>query len=271
MGLLEAIIIGIIQGVTEFIPVSSSGHVLLAERALGTDEMGAGFTAVIQIGTLIALLIYFREGLANAFLGWSRSLTNAEARKTVEARTGWAIFFGTIPIILIGLALERHIDTTFRTPEITAYTLLAVSGIMLLAERLGKKSKESKDMTILAGIIIGFFQALAVIPGASRSGSTIAGGMFLGFSRTAAAEFSFLMSVPSVALSGVYKLVKERDVLLNEGLMATVVATIFALISGYIAIAFLMNFLKKHGLYVFIIYRVILALAILFILGGIFS
>lgn len=270
MGLLEAIIIGIIQGITEFIPVSSSGHILLAERAFGHD-MGAGFTAVIQIGTLIALLVYFRQNLAKAFMGWARSITNVEERKTTDARIGWAIFFGTIPIAVIGLALEDHIDTTFRAPELTAYMLLGVSALMLASEWLGKKVKERGDITIFAGIVIGFFQAIALVPGASRSGSTIAGGMLLGFNRTAAAEFSFLLSVPSIALSGIYKLVAERDILLNEGLMPTVVATLVSLVSGYLAIAFLMNFLKKHGLYVFIFYRVLLAIAILTVLQGLFG
>lgn len=270
MGLLEAIIIGLIQGLTEFIPVSSSGHILLAERAFGHD-MGSGFTAVIQIGTLIALLYYFRENLAKAFMGWARSFTDKSVRGTTDAKIGWAIFFGTIPIAVIGLLLEPQIDTTFRAPEITAYMLLAVSALMLVAEWLGQKIKDRKDITIFAGIVIGFFQAIALVPGASRSGSTIAGAMLLGFNRTAAAEFSFLMSVPSIGLAAIYKLIKERDVLLAEGLMPTVVATVVSLISGYIAIAFLMRFLKTHGLYVFIIYRVILAIAILLILSGIFS
>lgn len=262
MGLIEAIVLGLVQGLTEFLPVSSSGHVLLASEAFGHDP-GAGFTAVIQLGTLLAVLIYFWRDLGRAIGAWAKSLFDKEVRKSNDARLGWAVFYGTIPVIVIGLLLEDKIDTAFRSPLLVAIMLIAVAVVMWIAEIVSKRQRTLESVATKDGWIVGLWQALALVPGSSRSGSTIAGAMFLGMDRPTAARFSFLLSVPSVLASGAYKLFKERDVLLHEGAMPTVVATLVAFVSGYAAIAFLIAFLQKRSTGVFIGYRIVLGAVII--------
>ena len=257
MGLIEAIVLGLVQGLTEFLPVSSSGHVLLASELFGRDP-GAGFTAVIQLGTLLAVLIYFWKDLVRAIGAWWRSLFDKAARGTDDARLGWAVFWGTFPVIVIGLLLEEQIDTAFRSPLLVAAMLIAVALVMWVAEVVSKRARTLESVTVRDGWIVGLWQALALVPGSSRSGSTIAGAMFLGMDRSTAARFSFLLSVPSVFASGVYKLIKDREVLLDEGLLETVAATLVAFASGYAAIAFLIAYLQKRSTGVFIGYRLVL-------------
>ena len=270
MDLIQAIVIGLVQGLTEFLPISSSGHVLLLPALFGWEDPGAGFTAVIQLGTALAVLIYFWKDLVAAAGAWFRSLYDKEARKTQDARLGWAVFIGTIPAVVIGLALEDQIDTTFRSPLLVAGMLIAVAIVMWIAEAVGKRVRDLSSVTLKDGLIVGLWQALALVPGSSRSGSTIAGALFLGLDRPTAARFSFLLSMPSIVGSGVYKLVKEREDLLSHSAMPTVVATLVAFASGYAAIAFLIAYLQKRSTAVFIAYRFALgAVIVVLVMTGI--
>lgn len=265
MGIVQAIVYGLIQGLTEFLPISSSGHLIFIPDLMGWDDPGAGFTAVIQLGTLLAVLIYFATDLKQVLSGWTRSLFDKETRKEQSAKLGWAIFLGTIPIVVVGLFFEDQINSAFRSSLLVAIMLLIVSLFMCLAEALGKRKRTLESATLFDGIVIGACQAVALLPGASRSGSTIAGGLFLGLDREAAARFSFLLSVPSIFSAGVYELYQQRHEILGGGLVPTIIATLVAFISGYAAIAFLINFLKRHSTGVFIVYRVMLAALIIYL------
>jgi undecaprenyl-diphosphatase len=260
--LIQAVVYGLVQGLTEFLPISSSGHVLLVGELYRHDP-GAGFTAVIQLGTVLAVLIYFWGDLVRALRAWSRSFVDPAVRATPEARLGWAVLVGTVPVVVAGLLLEDQIDTVFRSAWIVAAMLIAVALFMGLAELVGKRQRDIEAVQVRDGLWVGLFQALALIPGASRSGSTIMGALFLGMDRTAAARFSFLLSVPSVLGSGFYKLVKDRDILMAEGVAPTVVATLVAFVSGLAAIAFLISFLRRNSTLVFILYRLALGALIL--------
>lgn len=263
MDLIQAVILGIIQGLTEFLPISSSGHLLLVPAVAGWKDAGAGFTAVIQIGTLLAVLIYFARDLQRTFAGWLRSLTNKELRGTAESKLGWGIVVGTIPIVVAGKAFENQIDGPLRHPLVVASMLIGMALVLWVAERVGRQDRSLEAFSVRDGLVMGLWQAVALIPGSSRSGSTITGGLFLGLERAAAARASFLLSVPAILLSGVYKLIQEREQLLGDGLAPTLVASVAAFISGYAAIAFLMKFLQTRSTLVFVIYRIILGAVIL--------
>ncbi|MDI9639394.1 undecaprenyl-diphosphatase UppP [Kamptonema cortianum] len=259
MDLVQAIILGLVQGATEFLPISSSGHLFLIPAFAGWEDAGAGFTAVIQLGTLLAVFIYFWRDLAETTSGWISGLSNMELRDSQAWRLGNGILLGSIPIALAGLLLESEIDTAFRSPYIIAATLAGFGLLMGLADWKGKRTREISNFKIKDGLIMGLWQCLALIPGSSRSGCTITGGLFAGFDRATAARASFLLSVPSIFGSGVYKLIKERDNLLGEGLIPTIVSTSVAFLSGWLAIAFLMKFLQTRSTALFVAYRVILA------------
>lgn len=263
MDVVQAIILGLIQGLTEFLPISSSGHVYLVPELAGWKDPGAGFTAVIQLGTLLAVFLYFWKDLVRVAGGWGRSLRGGEAAQTIEAKLGWGIFWGTVPVVIAGLLLRDLIDGQFRSPWVVGGTLIGFGLLMGLAEKVGRQERGLEQMTTKDGIVMGLWQCLALVPGSSRSGSTITGGLFSGLERAAAARFSFLLSVPAVAASGLYKLYSERENLLGAGLMPTVVATIVAFVSGYWAIAFLMKFLQTKSTWVFVWYRVALGAVVL--------
>ena len=258
MDLIQAIVLGLVQGLTEFLPISSSGHVLLLPVAFGWEDPGAGFTAVIQLGTVLAVLIYFWKDLVRAFVGWGRSFVDKAARGTSDARLGWAVFVGTIPVVIVGLALEEEIDTAFRSPLLAALMLVGLGLLMGAADMLGKRIRDLGSANLRDGVYVGLWQCLALVPGSSRSGCTITGALFLGMDRATAARFSFLLSVPSVLGSGAYKLFKEWDHLMQEELGATIVATGVAFVSGLAAIAFLIRFLERHTTLVFVLYRLAL-------------
>jgi len=270
--LIQAIILGLVQGLTEFLPISSSGHLFLVPEVMGWKDAGAGFTAVIQIGTLLAVLLYFRKDLSQTLSVWIRSFSDQELRRQSEARLAWAIVLGTIPIIVAGLAFQDAIETTFRNPFVVAGALIFFALVLALAERVGKQTRTAEDFQPKDGLIMGLWQALALVPGSSRSGCTITGGLFSNFDRAAAARASFLLSIPAITLSGVYKLIQERDVLLADGATTTIVATLVAFLSGYWAIAFLMKFLQTRSTMVFVIYRLVLgAIIIALALQGYFA
>lgn len=260
MGIVEAIVLGIIQGLTEFLPISSTAHLRIAPALLGWPDPGAAFTAVIQLGTLAAVLIYFWKDLAKIFTAWVKSL---QGEKSYEGRLGWAIFYGTIPVVVLGFLGKKYIEGSLRSLVVVGSMLIFVGLLMLVAEKVGSHKRSADSLSQRDGLIVGLWQALALIPGASRSGSTITGALFLGLEREAAARFSFLLSVPSILAAGLYEAFKERKEILGSNLTPTIIATIVSFIVGYAAIAFLMSFLQRRSTMAFIVYRVALGVVIL--------
>jgi undecaprenyl-diphosphatase len=256
MDAFQAIVLGIVQGLTEFLPISSSGHLRIVPAFFGWEDPGAAFTAVVQIGTMAAVLLYFRRDLWRIASAWVRSLRDPAVRRTLDARLGWYIVLGTVPIGVLGLAFKDPIETEFRSLTLIGTTLIVFGLVMLLAEKVSRRERELDSLTVRDGVVIGCAQALALVPGVSRSGATISAGLFLNFDRTAAARYSFLLSVPAVVLSGLFELRHAGEGGLPVG--ATVVATLLAFVTGYASIAFLLRYLVRHSIGVFVGYRVVL-------------
>lgn len=259
MHLLEAIILGIVQGLTEFIPVSSSAHLELVPKLFGWHDPGASFTAIIQLGTTVAVILYFRSDL-------SQLLQGLRSKSPASIRLAWAIVVGSLPLALLGKLFEDKIDKDFRDLRITAATLIVLGLLLLAAEHWSKKTRELNKITILDGLVVGLAQALALIPGCSRSGSTLTGAYFCGLNREAAARFSFLLSLPIIVASGLYKAIKvvKNHEAFVDGLSLTdaIVANVVGGIVGYFCISFLMKFLRTNSPLVFVIYRIVLGLVL---------
>ena len=262
MSTLEAIVLGLVQGLTEFLPISSSGHLRIVPAFVGWDDPGAAFTAVIQLGTMAAVLVYFRRDLWRIGVAWVRELRVPYRQRSHEANVGWFIVLGTIPISIFGFVFSDQIESGARDLYLIGSALILFSFVMLLAERVGRRSRELEEMNAGDGFKIGVAQALALIPGVSRSGATISAGLILGFDRAAAARYSFLLSVPAVVLSGLFEL---RDIggESEASAAATAIATLAAFVSGYAAIAWLLRYLRTHTLGVFVAYRIPLGILVL--------
>lgn len=267
MSALEAIVLGLVQGLTEFLPISSTGHLRIVPAFLGWEDPGAAFTAVTQLGTMAAVLLYFRDDLARIAIAWSASLRDPGRRGELDARLGWYILLGTIPIGIFGLAFEDQIETGARDLYLIASALIVLGLVLLLAERLGSRERGVESIGLRDGIVIGFAQALALVPGVSRSGATITAGLFLGLDRASAARFSFLLSVPAVVLSGLFELPSALD---GDGgsVGSLALATFLAFVAGYASIAFLLRFLVSHSTRVFVAYRVGLGILVLALLAA---
>ncbi len=261
MSIIEAIVLGVVQGLTEFLPISSTAHLRIVPAFLGWEDPGTAFTAVIQLGTMLAVVVYFRHDLWNIARAWLRSLRDETARSEQDARMGWYLIAGTIPISVLGLAFSGTIESKTRDLYLIGSMLILLGLVLLVAERVSKRERDVKNATLRDAIAIGFGQALALIPGVSRSGSTITVGLFLGFDRESAARLSFLLSIPAVVLSGLYQLGDALDA--EQGIDALLVATFCAFVSGYAAIAGLLRFLANHTTYVFVGYRVVLGVVVL--------
>jgi undecaprenyl-diphosphatase len=255
---LEAIVLGIVQGLTEFIPVSSTAHLRIVPAFAGWQDPGAAFTAVVQLGTTLAVLIFFRKDLLNIARGLIAGLRDPGARRTTEWRLGLFIILGTIPIGILGLALKHKIEHQFRTLELIGVALIVLGLILAWSEnhRPREPKRDIDDLTPRDAAIIGFAQAAALIPGVSRSGATISAGLFLGLDRMAAARYSFLLSVPAILVSGLYEL-KDAGTG-HYGVGATILATIAAFVVGYASIAWLLRFITTHNFAPFVAYRVVL-------------
>ncbi|MGE0068390.1 MAG: undecaprenyl-diphosphate phosphatase [Solirubrobacterales bacterium] len=263
MDALEAIVLGLVQGLTEFLPISSSGHLLIVPAIAGWEDPGAAFTAVIQLGTMAAVLVYFRGDLWRIAVAFLRSLRAERWRSDdLDARIGWYIALGTIPIGVVGLAFSSQIESGARSLYLVGTTLILFSFVMLAAERVGRRERGLETLSARDGMIIGLFQALALVPGVSRSGATISAGLFQGLDRTAAARYSFLLSVPAVVISGLFELRQIGDVG-GVGIGPTLVATLIAFISGYAAIAWLLRFVGTHSIGAFCPYRIGLGAAVI--------
>ena len=271
MSLLEEIVLGLVQGLTEFLPISSTGHLRVVPAFLGWDDPGAAFTAVTQVGTMLAVLIYFRSDLLRIARAWLRSLNDTSRRRDLDARIGWYIILGTVPIGIFGLLFKDQIETGARDLYLIGTALIVLGLVLLLAERVGTRERKLEQIKTRDGFVIGFAQALALIPGVSRSGATITAGLFMGLERETAARFSFLLSIPAVVLSGALEfgtILEGEDGEEQYSLAGLGVATVMAFISGYASIAFLLRFLATHSTVVFVVYRVVLGTAVLVLVSA---
>jgi len=276
LNIIEAIILGIIQGITEFLPISSTGHLTIAGKLMNLissnhPEHWTAFIAVIQLGTLIAVLIFFRNDLLliiKNFLSDNLFQRKNFTDQTINSKMGWYLVIATIPVVIIGLGFKHIIEGVLtKNLYVIASSLIVLAVVLTVAEKLGKFNRETKDIKWYDALIIGIAQSFALIPGSSRSGTTITAGLFLGFKRETAARFSFLMSIPAVAASGLLEFYQSLKYINSSEMINLIVATIVSAIIGYISIEFLLRYLKKHSTFIFIIYRVIAGIIILLLLS----
>jgi undecaprenyl-diphosphatase len=281
---LQAIVLGIFQGLTEFLPVSSSAHLSIVSRLLNIGDAGAAFTAIVQFGTLLAVVLYFRHEVVRILTDWFKSLRiiagkvlkledrNKPQTMTAHAKMGWLIILGTLPIVVLGALLKHHIETSFRNIHVTAVTLILFGVIIWVSDVFSRQKLTLKDLKPKSAFLYGLAQALALVPGVSRSGATIAAGRLLGFNRTTAARFSFYLSIPGVFGAGLLEL---KDVFENfsaatsvgfPGWFATITATIIAFIVGYLVIALFMRVISRISFKPFAVYRICAGLLILALL-----
>ena len=271
MHLLEAIILGLVQGLTEFLPVSSSAHLrILGEFLPSAQDPGAAFTAITQLGTEAAVVLFFWRDIVRIVGHWFQALLGRIPRNDPDAKVGWLIIIGTIPIVVLGLLFQDQIETVFRSLWLTAVTLIVFGILLGIADWVGAKRRKLTDLTVGHGILYGLAQALALIPGVSRSGGTITMGLFLGYERAAAARYAFLLAIPAVFGSGFYQLIKSWDEPAVFTLGETAIATAVAFIVALGIIAFLMSWISKHSFLPFVIYRLFLGgLLIVLLLTGV--
>lgn len=275
MGWIEIIVLAIVQGLTEFLPISSTAHLRIVPAFLGWDDPGAPLSAVIQIGTLVAVLWYFWRDVVRILRAMIASLAAGKLVATRDARLGWMIALGTLPIIICGLAFEDYIETTLRSLYVISAALAGVALLLAIAEwwiarRLmeGVEGREVEQVGLRDAVVVGFAQAAALVPGTSRSGATILGGLCCGLTREAAARFSFLLSIPSILAAGVFKLIEAREELLSNSTDAAKlgVALVVTAVVGYATIPWLLAYLRKRTTFVFIVYRLLLAALLLWLL-----
>jgi len=276
LNILDAIILGLIQGLTEFLPISSTGHLTVAGKLMNLispdhPQEWTAFIAVIQLGTMLAILIYFWNDLIHILISfWKENVTKRVgfAEQSFQSRTGWFIIVGTLPVVFIGLLFKDAIEGAFtKDLYVIAVNLIIFAIILAIAEKAGKRVKTEREISLFDSLFIGIAQAFALIPGASRSGTTITGGLFRGLKREDAARFSFLLSVPAVLASGLLELYQSLDILSGTMWVNLIVATIAAAVSGYLAIDFLLKYLRKHSTFLFIYYRIIAGIIILVLIG----
>jgi undecaprenyl-diphosphatase len=262
MSALEAIVLGIVQGLTEFLPISSTAHLRIVPAFVGWRDPGAAFTAVVQLGTMAAVLIYFRADLWRITRTWLASLRRPELRRELDARMGWYIGLGTIPIAVFGLIFSDQIESGGRNLYLIGSTLIVLGLALAGAERVGRRDRGVDTLDARDGTAIGFAQAAALVPGVSRSGATITAGLLRGLTREAAARYSFLLSVPAVVLSGLFEL-RHIGGAGQPGAGAAVLATLLAFVVGYASIAWLLRFLVRHTTAVFTVYRVVIGAVVI--------
>jgi undecaprenyl-diphosphatase len=267
----ESVVLGIVQGLTEFLPISSTGHLRIVPALAGWDDPGAAFTAVTQLGTMAAVVLYFRADLMRIGRSWLRSVFPLRSLRgrfgelDHDARMGWYILFATIPIGIFGLAFKDQIENGARDLYLIGSALIVVGLVMLAAEEVATRDRDIDDVNGRDGGVIGLAQTLALIPGVSRSGATISAGLFMGLDRTSAARFSFLLSVPAVVLSGLFELAgiisgsEQQDVSTGK----LIISTALAFVVGYAAIAWMLRYLTSHSTLLFVVYRVVLGTLVL--------
>ncbi len=266
--LLQAVVLGTLQGLTEFLPISSSAHLRIFPELFGWGDPGAAFTAVIQIGTELAVLIYFRHDIWRIASTWLKSLFKPEYRGHFDARMGWFIIVGSMPIVVLGILLKDTIEQDFRNLWIIGTTLIVGGLVLGLADRIGGNDKEIKQITLRDSAMMGAAQALALIPGVSRSGATLSMGRLLGYEREAATRYAFLLAIPAVVGAGLFELKEIPDGDNMYGWGPTIVATVVSFVVGYAAIAWLLRYISTHSYTPFVLYRVALGTATLVLLSA---
>ena len=266
--LLKAVVLGVIQGLTEFLPISSSAHLRIFPELFGWGDPGAAFTAVIQIGTELAVLIYFRKDIWRIGSAWVRSLFQPEYRGTIDARMGWYIIVGSLPIVVLGVLLKDIIENDFRNLWIIGTTLIVMGVVLGIADRVGRTDRPLGKLTMKDAVLMGAAQAMALIPGVSRSGATISMGRFLGFEREAATRFAFLLAIPAVVGAGIFELKEIPNGDNTYGWGPTITATVVSFVVGSAAIAWLLRYVSTRSYTPFVIYRILLGAGTLILLGA---
>lgn len=267
MDFFRAVVLGVLQGLTEFLPISSSAHLAIFPRFFGWDDPGASFTAVIQIGTELAVLIYFWRDIVTIATGWLRGLVDRDARAALEWRMGWFVIVGSVPIVILGVLFQDTIKHEFRRVALIAVALIVFGLVLGLAERVGRKNRPIEELTWNHAILFGLAQACALFPGVSRSGGTISMGLFLGYERRAATRYAFLLAIPAVLGAGVFSL---KDIPGGEnayGTVPTIVATVVSFAVGLAIIHWLLEYVSKKSYTPFVLYRVGLGVLVLVLVG----
>src|SRR3954447_16169498 len=267
MDYFQAVILGIVEGLTEFLPVSSTGHLTIAEQILGlstTDKGVTGFTAVIQMGAIVAVILYFAKDIWRIIVGWFGGLFKPELRGTLDHRMGWYVIAGTIPIGIVGFALKDFIKNDLRSLWVVAAALILWSIVMVVAERRGRQTRHEKDLTLKDAVIVGLVQCIALVPGVSRSGATISGGLLRGLDRVTATRLSFFLSIPALVAAGLLEL---KDAFgQGVGAAPTIVGTLVSFVVAYAAIAWLLRFVAHHSIKAFVPYRLALGAIVIIVL-----
>jgi undecaprenyl-diphosphatase len=264
---LQAVVYGIVQGLTEFLPISSTAHLRIVPAFLRWSDPGTAFTAVIQLGTVAAVVLYFWRELLQVSVAWLRGLLDKSGRDSLEYRMGWYLILATIPVGVFGLIFSKQIETGARNLWLIAIALIVMALVLLVAELKGSRSRDEEDITTRDAVVVGSAQALALIPGVSRSGATISAGLFQGLDRVSAARFSFLLSIPAVVASGLFEARKIGGPG-APGMGVTVVATVISFGVGLASIAWLIRYISKHSTFIFIGYRIALGVLLLGLLAG---
>lgn len=264
---LKAAVLGVLQGVTEFLPISSSAHLRIFPELFGWGDPGAAFTAVVQIGTEAAVLIFFRQDIWRIGSAWVRSLYDASWRGTFDARMGWFIIVGSLPIVALGISLKDVIENDFRSLWIIGTTLVVLGLVLGIADRVGRNERTIRQMNLQHAVLLGLAQAMALVPGVSRSGATISMGRFLGYEREAATRFAFLLAIPAVVGAGLFELPEIPHGENAYGPWPTLVATLVSFVVGYAAIAWLLRYVSTHSYLPFVVYRIALGTFVLTLLG----
>jgi undecaprenyl-diphosphatase len=264
---LEAILLGLLQGLTEFLPISSSAHLAIFPQLFGRPDPGASFTAVTQIGTELAVIWYFRKDLWRIGTTWLRSLFDPALRGRIDARMGWYIILGTIPIGIAGVLLEETIQTSFRNLWVIGVNLVLFGLILGVVDRLAANARPLERLNLRDALLYGGAQMLALVPGVSRSGATISMGLALGYTREAATRYAFLLAIPAVVASAIFQL-PDVSASAEPGMAKTLTATVVAFVVGYAVIAWLLRYLRMHSYLPFVIYRIALGTLVLVLLSA---
>lgn len=271
MSFFEALILGLVQGLTEFLPISSSAHVQIAQQLMNLSELSrpqlTAFIATIQLGTEIAVVAYFAKDILRIGSSWLRWSVKPKSVMTSDTKLGWLIIIGTLPVVILGLLFRDFIENDVRNLWVIAWMLIGFGILLGVSDVVGKKTKQIKDLNYKHGIMFGLGQALALVPGVSRSGGTITVGLFLGYSREAAARYSFLLAIPAVLGSGLFQFISSYQNLSSDLLVATLVATVVSGVVGLSVIHFLLKYLQRGSFMPFVIWRVVVGGWLLFMLS----
>ena len=271
MQVWHAIILGVIEGITEFLPISSTGHLTIAEKMLGysiSDSSITAFTAIIQSGAVLATVVYFWKDISRVLMAWIRGLFVKKYRKNSDYKYGWAIIIGSIPIAIIGILFKDEIETVLRSLWFVAIALILWSLVMWWADKKAKQNLHEEDITWRDTLAVGMAQCLALIPGVSRSGATMSAGLLRNFDRVAVTKLSFFLSIPALSAAGILQIISKHSVIgASVGWTATIIATLISFVVAYISLAWLLKFVAKHDYSVFIWYRVIVGVLLLIALA----